>query len=203
VALALTISVVAIAKATAPTPRRVEGEVMCLNHEGSVGIWVKTNSGGSWAQLHDVDVADGWGWTRFSTVVADGGSYSLNVGCGGNPQNWEMTAYSDTLTDTAPSLVCNDIPPWLMFLGKRVMEMIFPIIGRAFGTDIPYGHCQLVHQVGDLAPKPDFSPTPMPTQPEPVASALPTIAPAPTQAPTPGDPGMLHGSLISWTHAST
>jgi hypothetical protein len=192
------VGTVAVARAAmSDQPYSVEGKVMCLNHLGSVGIWVNVDDGpGFWAGLHDVDVADGWAWTRFSARIPNGGNYSLNVGCGGNPQNWAMTAHSESLHATSVDLICNDIPPWLEFLGKKVFDEIFnPIVVKAFDMDIPYGHCEAVRQVGQLAPKPSLTTVPpiqqQPPKPLPTRSST-TTAPKPPTTPSQTAPTTTH-----------
>lgn len=161
----------------------VNGKVLCYNHAGSVGIWVEAEKGGSgFATLHEIDVADGWGWTRFSAIIPNGGSYKLNVGCGGNPKEWEMTAHSDSYSKSELNLICNDVPPWLEFLGKQFL----PILRRAFEIDVPYGRCEEAKQVSKLEPKPQITEAkPLPT---PTFSKLPTLPVVPQPEVVPQQP---------------
>lgn len=184
VIVVLGVGSVAVAKNVAPSEYAVQGRVMCINHAGAVGIWVNTDGGqGHWADRHGVDVDNGWAWTGFSTRIPNGGSYSLDVGCGGRPDNWELTAHSSTLTATSLDVVCNDIPPWLDLLGK----MFFPILKKSFSQDIPYGRCEAVRQVANLEPRPLVT-TEVPTLPAPAVPPEPTLETVPPPAPQPPVP---------------
>src|SRR5262252_6508837 len=79
-AVVAVVGTVAVAKAVAPRAYSVAGKVKCVNHAGSVGIWVDLDHAkGFFAALQaEPDVSDGWIWSRFTAEISTGGDYSLN-----------------------------------------------------------------------------------------------------------------------------
>jgi hypothetical protein len=138
-AVALICGQITVSAAHADSGYVASGKVQCVNSEGPVGIWVEAQNGGSgWADM-GVDVSDGWGWTHYSKAIPNGGSFYLNVGCGGSSEAWGLSAWSDTAVG-ALNVVCNDIPWWLQALKGR-----FPYLGWAdFTQGVPYGRCGTV-----------------------------------------------------------
>ena len=100
------------------------GTVECTSHADLVGVWVSAPYGDAgWA---DRRPEPGYsGRTRFARWIPHGGPYMVNVGCGGTPQAWAVSASSGPLGRPEVDLLCNDRQPalgnlarWLPFLGS-------------------------------------------------------------------------------------
>jgi hypothetical protein len=131
----------AAAPAQAEGGYTVSGRVMCLNSASPVGIWVEAARGGSgWADTW-IDVGDGWGYVHYSKSIPNGGPFHLNVGCGGTPQSWGMTATSDSYETSSLSLKCNDIPWWLEMVSnwRRI-----PFHSADLTQGVQYGRCHAI-----------------------------------------------------------
>lgn len=119
------------APAQAAAPRVVSGKVQCINGAGPVGIWVNAKNGGSgWATM-GYNVADGWGYHRYKYRLPRGGAYSLNVGCGGTPKRWGITAKTGVVTAARNNFRCNDIHP--------ALDLARKILGLWRGVDLTRG----------------------------------------------------------------
>jgi hypothetical protein len=187
----------AVGRAVAHQSYTVQMKVQCLGGGSPQGVWIdRVNGGGAFALAHDVDVSDGWGWTRYSAEMPDGGSYRLNIGCPGIPfvtgkpigsKDWAVVTHSDTLGAESLDVICNDIPPWVMDLGDWASEkvsLVYEIVMKAFGEaakDVKYGQCRAEQQIAPLAAKPSLTSPPPVVQP---AVSSPTADPK-TSAPSP------------------
>ena len=84
----------------------IHGTVQCVTGARMVGVWVSANSGGS-----------GWAsWTPRSTSVANysytlpyGGTYHLNVGCGGSSGAWASSNSTPNVGGNAYWFTCYDL----------------------------------------------------------------------------------------------
>ncbi len=129
-------------QANADAAYTVSGKINCINSADPVGVWVEAPNGGSgWAKRW-LDVSDGWGYGHYSKALPNGGPFRLHVGCGGTPQKWGMTAYSDFHTGGQFSVVCNDLNPLLARVAKRVLPA--PLKWADLSQGIPYGHCKQI-----------------------------------------------------------
>lgn len=95
----------AVSPASASTS--VSGSLSCVTGRNVEGVWVAASSSTSgWATM---DKASGssptvsWWYT-----LNNGGSYHINVGCGGTPQNWASSSSSYTTSGNLPDLICYD-----------------------------------------------------------------------------------------------
>jgi hypothetical protein len=62
------------------------GQVMCMNREEVVGVWVEVQGGKSgWASRTGQGYAQNW---HYDT---QGKPYELHVGCGGSPASWRTS----------------------------------------------------------------------------------------------------------------
>lgn len=118
----------------------VSGRVMCLNSGWPVGIWVDaTTSRDGWASHSALPASGGisaWGTSKWSYSLTAGGTYRLNVGCGGSSASWTMTAKSGLLSGSSSKrLVCNDASPALLLLWKVLLPWKWDLSqGIAYGT---------------------------------------------------------------------
>jgi len=103
----------------------VSGKVACLNSYSPDGIWVNALRGGSGFARMYTDVADGFGYTHYSFTLPAGGSYFLNVGCGGTPKRWGIAAKSSVVSGVKNNFKCNDVSPALGAAGDLVFGKIF------------------------------------------------------------------------------
>lgn len=96
----------------------VSGSVACVSGRDVEGVFVHANSGGGgWGIMTapgGTTNAVGWHYT-----LPHGGSYYLDVGCGGTPQNWASDNYSNNYTGGSSGLICYDmvyeVPPSLQY----------------------------------------------------------------------------------------
>lgn len=92
---------------TPPTSYKVTGQLSCSSGNAVEGVWVQANDGADWASwkpLSGGSVADWW------LTLPEDESYSLNVGCGGSPENWKVSVSSPTVTGQHNSFNCYDQP---------------------------------------------------------------------------------------------
>lgn len=133
----------AVASAAETGPVTIAGKVGCLNSYSPDGIWVIADNGGSGFATMSFDLNDGFAYTHYTYVLPAGGSYSLNVGCGGSPQNWGMTAHTPTVAGTENSFKCNDVNPLLEAAGDwafgRILGRWIKALDLTQGID--YGTC--------------------------------------------------------------
>jgi hypothetical protein len=107
-AACLTIAGLALGNAaTAHASTVVSGQVMCVDQRSVVGVWIAAGSGGSgWASTTNIN-----GYTkRYSYALPYGGSYAVNVGCGGTSQNWATNNKSGYVSGTYNNFTCYDSP---------------------------------------------------------------------------------------------
>lgn len=82
----------------------VEGVVRCQSEARVVGVWIAWDqSEGMFAGLHPGRTSTG-----FTGRVPPGKMYRLHVGCGGSERVWQVTAYSEPMTERQSSLICDD-----------------------------------------------------------------------------------------------
>lgn len=116
--LSFTGVVTATTAAPAAAATNIAGSVACVSTNNVVGIYVHANSSTSgWATMSvPGGTASAVSWTY---SLNNGGTYWLDVGCGGTPQNWATNNYSDTYSGNSSGLICYDmtyeVPPALQF----------------------------------------------------------------------------------------
>lgn len=85
----------------------VAGSVVCLDGRNVEGVFVHANSGGGgWGVMNvpgNTSNAVSWHYT-----LPNGGSYYLDVGCGGNTSNWATNNYTANFTGNSSGLICYD-----------------------------------------------------------------------------------------------
>jgi hypothetical protein len=89
---------------------QASGLVSCANGWQVVGVWVNAGGSSGWASLSAVNR---YGQRSYSRGIDAHPTYTLNVGCGGTPQNWATSNHAQgglvgmTATE-GYSVNCND-----------------------------------------------------------------------------------------------
>lgn len=85
------------------------GEVSCRSGQAPIGIWVSASHGDAgWAEIAPTARPGSIGFVR---RIKHGGDYAVNVGCGGTPSDWRMSATSALHSAGWVSLTCHDVRP--------------------------------------------------------------------------------------------
>lgn len=97
--------------ATSSTPAfastTVTGSVTCVDGRAVEGIFVHANSGGGgWATMSVPGNTSNY--VSWHYTLPNGGSYYLDVGCGGNTSSWASDNYSANYTGNSIGLLCYD-----------------------------------------------------------------------------------------------
>jgi hypothetical protein len=112
------------ASANAAAPVTVRGEISCINSASPVGVWVVgEQSRSGWAKIAVPIKLGGHSMVTYEYVLDKGGRYRVNVGCGGTPQSWGKSLSSGYMDGTVNNLKCNDLLPFLKWIGKRVIRV--------------------------------------------------------------------------------
>lgn len=70
-----------------------KGTITCPAGEPVVGVWIDADTGQGWAQWRPQSAEDTT-TAEYSRDVGEPTDYSVHVGCGGTPDNWEYADYS-------------------------------------------------------------------------------------------------------------
>lgn len=95
------------------TSTAIAGRVACSNGEPVTGVWVEPSNPDNrgWASWQSIHNGNG-NVATFTAGLPYGktGSYVLNVGCGGTPQNWEHNDATPPILVSAElvSVTCTD-----------------------------------------------------------------------------------------------
>lgn len=94
-------------------PQELRLRVSCLSGARVVGAWVDAQRGGSgWAQPVQTNAGDE---NTYRYRLDFGGSYQVNIGCGGSPDDWKIAAQSMSTAEVKRVLECDDLaagPSW-------------------------------------------------------------------------------------------
>jgi len=119
-------------------PYTATGTVRCASDATPVGVWMSAPFGDAgWAAIR-ADTGHPQ-VVHYARSLPHGGAYALNVGCGGTPQSWGITATSDTYREGDVHLICNDRPTRLGRVGRW-----FPPLDRNARGGTAYGRCARV-----------------------------------------------------------
>jgi hypothetical protein len=106
-ALALVLVTAGLLPTSAHAATTVSGNVTCVDGRSVVGVWVDASNGGSgWATRSDINGST----QRYSYPLANGGTYSVRVGCGGTGTNWATSNSSGVVSGSSNSFTCYDVP---------------------------------------------------------------------------------------------
>jgi len=85
---------------------KVSGYVQCQS-QAVEGVYIEASNGGSgWAPW--VSSAARSSYATYSYTLANGGEYSVWVGCGGTPKRWTIATYSSFYGGTVNDFLCYD-----------------------------------------------------------------------------------------------
>jgi len=122
------------------TARTVKGRITCLNNPSPVGVWIDaTKSKDGWASIKVPYVPGGASMVDYSYRLNKGGKFKVNVGCGGTSERWGMSLSSPVVSGTKVNFRCNDIPPMLNQVFKRINPFKFGL-----SDGIKYGTCKKI-----------------------------------------------------------
>ena len=95
-----------LSNASASQP--ITGYVTCISQNPVVGVWIAAQNGGSvWATWTPNSGAPYYANYKFS--LSKGGSFSVHVGCGGNPSHWATDNHSGYVQGSGASFTCIDV----------------------------------------------------------------------------------------------
>lgn len=88
-----------------------KGTVTCPAGEPVEGVWIDAGTGQGWAQWH-LKSSKNPTAAEYSRDVGEPTNYSVHIGCGGTPSNWEHADYGQqsAASDIAATWQCGPDP---------------------------------------------------------------------------------------------
>ena len=95
----------------------LSGSATCESGRPIIAIWIATLAGQQGSGYAHLGPAPGSGLSHasgptvsYTYLLAQGGSYSVHVGCGGTSRHWDSANYSGVISTPSVTLRCDDPP---------------------------------------------------------------------------------------------